>query len=127
MNNLLIFFALPLATIIISIALQQVLKNPALVSAIIFSIFLVVTFIINDLNFLVATIVYTIISFITAVITWLICKIIRHCNNNNDNSIDTKSAATIENNNNNLTFNTLNDDPRINVIPHAQYRNCRTK
>ena len=87
-----------------------------------------VTFIINDLNFLVATIVYTIISFITAVITWLICKIIRHCNNNNDNSIDTKFAATIENNNNNnLTFNTLNDDPRINVIPHAQYRNCRTK
>ena len=39
MNNLLIFFALPLATIIISIALQQVLKNPALVSAIIFQFF----------------------------------------------------------------------------------------
>ena len=64
MNTLLLFFALPIATIIISIALQLVFKNPLLVSAIIFAFFLVVTFILNDLNFLVATIVYTIISFI---------------------------------------------------------------
>ena len=63
MNTLLIFFALPLATIIISIALQKILKCPPLVAAIVFAIFLIVTFIINDLNFLIATIVYTIISY----------------------------------------------------------------
>ena len=76
MNILLIFFALPIATIIVSIALQKILKCPPLVAAIIFAIFLVVTFIINSLTFLVATIVYTIISFITAAIVWLICKIL---------------------------------------------------
>lgn len=126
MNALLIFFALPLATIIISIALQQLLKNPALVSAIIFSIFLVITFIINNLNFLVATIVYTIISFITAVITWLICKIIRHFNNDNDTNNNTEITSTIENSDNS-TFNTFNNDERINVIPHTQYRNCKIR
>lgn len=76
MNILLIFFALPIATIIISIALQRILKCPPLVAAIIFAIFLIVTFIINDLNFLVATIVYTIISFITALIICIICRFI---------------------------------------------------
>ena len=72
--TLLIFFALPIATIIVSIALQKILKCPPLVSAIIFAIFLIVTFIINNLNFLIATIVYTIISFITAVLVCIICK-----------------------------------------------------
>ena len=40
MTNLLIFFALPIATIIISIALQKIFKCPFLVAAIIFAIFL---------------------------------------------------------------------------------------
>ena len=61
MNTLLIFFALPIAVIIISIALQKILKCPLLVSAIIFSIFLIVTFVVNNLNFLVAAIIYAII------------------------------------------------------------------
>ena len=39
MNILLIFFALPIATIIISIALQKIFKCPPLVAAIIFAIF----------------------------------------------------------------------------------------
>lgn len=75
MNLLLIFFALPIATIIISIALQKILKCPHLVAAIIFAIFLIVTFIINNLNFLIAAIIYAIISFITAVIVCFICRI----------------------------------------------------
>ena len=74
MNILLIFFALPIAVIIISIALQKILKNPALVAAIIFAIFLIVTFIVNNLNFLVAAIVYAIISFITAFIVCIVCR-----------------------------------------------------
>lgn len=80
-NILLIFFALPIATIIVSIALQKILDNPVLVAAIIFAIFLVVTFIIGDLNFLIATIAYTIISFLTAAII----NYIDENNENNDN------------------------------------------
>ena len=61
-----------IAVVIISIALQKILKNPLLVAAIIFAIFLIVTFIVDDLNFLVATIAYTILSFITAFITCIV-------------------------------------------------------
>ncbi len=86
MNILLIFFALPIATIIISIALQKILKCPPLVAAVIFAIFLIVTFAINNINFLVAAIVYAIIAFITAAIVCLICRLIeRFCDNDNDN------------------------------------------
>ena len=49
MNILLIFFALPIATIIVSIALQKILKCPPLVAAIVFAIFLIVTFFIFNL------------------------------------------------------------------------------
>ena len=93
MNLLLIFFALPLATIIFSIALQKILDNPILVSAIIFAIFLIVTFVVWDLNLLIATIVYTIISFITAIIVKYIEENSdrnennENCNNNGNNSI----------------------------------------
>lgn len=80
MNNLLIFFALPLATIIISIALQKILKCPFLVAGIIFAAFLIVTFVIGNLTYLIATIVYTIISFVTAVLVCLICKLINRLN-----------------------------------------------
>ena len=83
MNILLIFFALPIATIIISIALQKLLKCPILVAAIIFAIFLVVTFIVGNLNFLVAAIIYAIISFITAVLTHIICRILNTYRDNN--------------------------------------------
>lgn len=97
MNILLIFFALPIATIIISIALQKIFKCPPLVAAIIFAIFLVVTFIINSLTFLVATIVYTIISFITAVIVCIICRILersrRNCQNNDNGGLLTISSC----------------------------------
>ena len=77
MNALLIFFALPIAVIIISIALQKIFKCPFLVAAIIFAIFLIVTFVIGNLNYLVATIAYTILAFITAVLTNIICRILR--------------------------------------------------
>ena len=96
MNTLLIFFALPIAVIIISIALQKIFKCPFLVAAIIFAIFLIVTFAIGNLNYLVATIAYTILAFITAVLTNIICRILREldrreresncCNRRNRNS-----------------------------------------
>lgn len=80
MNTLLIFFALPIAIIIISIALQKIFKCPFLVAGIIFAIFLIVTFAIGNLNYLVATIAYTILAFITAILTNIICRILRELN-----------------------------------------------
>jgi len=82
MNTLLLFFALPIAVIIISIALQKIFHSPLLVSAIIFAIFLVVTFVIGNTAYLIATIAYTIIAYLTAVLTKIICKIIKRLNNN---------------------------------------------
>ncbi len=121
MDTLLIFFALPLATIIISIALQKIFNNPLLVAAIIFAIFLIVTFVIADLNFLVATIVYTIIAFITAALVQLVCRLIRcfkrQCNNNEDedetesDNVDNESGWSCNNQNGIST--------RVNIIPNS--------
>ena len=113
MNTLLlIFFALPIAVIIISIALQRIFKCPILVAAIIFAIFLVVTFIVGDLIFLVATIVFTIIALITAIITKIICRILREvddrdcrrercsCSNNNGTQLVSISGGCSNNDDN---------------------------
>lgn len=74
MNNLLIFFAFPLAVIIISAILQKLLHSPLAVAALIFAIFLIVTFAAFDETFLIATLAYTILAFITAVLVRLFCK-----------------------------------------------------
>lgn len=86
MSDLLIFFALPIATIIISIALQKTLNCPFLVAGVIFAIFLVVTFALNNLIYLIATIVYTIIAFITAIITMWITRTNENNSCSNQNS-----------------------------------------
>lgn len=83
MNILLIFFAIPIAVIIFSIALQKILKCPVLVAAIIFAVFLIITFAVFDATFLVFTIIYTIIAFITAFIVKIICNLINKKHNNN--------------------------------------------
>ena len=122
MDTLLIFFALPLATIIISIALQKIFRNPLLVAAIIFAIFLIVTFIIGDLNFLIATIVYTIIAFITSTLIQLICRLIRcfkrQCNNNGNES-DRESENDNSENSWSCNNNQNGISTRINIIPNS--------
>lgn len=123
MNTLLIFFALPIAVIIISIALQKIFKCPFLVAAIIFAAFLIVTFVIGNLIFLVATIAYTILAFITAILTSIICRILRELdnreeerssNNNNGNllTISSKGCNGVENDL--LTINTNCPDNNSN-------------
>ena len=88
MNLLFIFFAIPLATIILSIVLQRILKSPILVALTFLAIYIIVFFILDILGILdlgtglVATIIYTIIAFITA---FLVC---RFCNNNNNSDED---------------------------------------
>ena len=108
MSNILILilFAIPFAVIVVSIALQKLLRCPYLVAAIIFSIFLVIGFAIPDTNYIIAGVVYAIISFVTAYITMLIHRWLRNNNNcnseivtlNNDNGF-----TTITNNNNTNT------------------------
>lgn len=147
MNTLLIFFALPIAVIIISIALQKILKNPILVAAIIFAIFLTVTFIVNNLNFLIATIIYAIISFITAFFTCIVSRILNRlerenscccrrnedrcpCNGNNNNTNNLLTISSIEDtsncgcnqNDNGCSYQITNSDglsARINVVSNS--------
>ena len=98
MNTLLlIFFAIPIAVIIVSIALQKIFKCPFLVAAIIFAIFLVITFIVGNLIFLVATIAYTILAFITAVITKISCRIIRELDRRDLLTISSNGCNGVEN------------------------------
>ena len=93
-TNLLIFFAIPLAVIIFSIALQKILKNPFLVSGIIFSILLIIALSFFDTIYLIAAVAYTILSFLTAVITLLFCRWLVNnqicnliCNGNSDDNL----------------------------------------
>ncbi len=129
MNILLLVFALPIAVITISIALQKILKCPPLVAGIAFSIFLVITVYINDLNLLIATIIYTIISYITAVLVELYYRRreINNCdlssNVNLINSNCQNDGVTI-----NETFDCINSNgipTRINVVSNNGTHGCR--
>ena len=87
MNNILLFFALPVATIILAVVLQKVLKCPMLVAATFFAIYLILTYTAFNTEFLIFTIAYTIIAYITATLTKCISKLIKQinrCNNNNE-------------------------------------------
>lgn len=94
MNTLLIFFALPIAVIIISAVSQKVLKNPVAVAALIFAIFLVVTFAAFDETFLIATLAYTILAFITSFIVKILCNE----NNNDEEEEETSNGCGCLNN-----------------------------
>lgn len=138
MTILFIFFALPLATIIISIALQKILKNPCLVAAIIFSIFLIVTFAIGIIEFIIAAIIYAIISYITAVITCIVNRFIRR-NTDNDDRIcrnrcyDTRTnnlltiSSSCNNNNNKAEPTTINGVLRIRNDDTPSCCNCNNR
>jgi len=120
MNILLIFFAFPIAVIIISIVLQKLLKNPIAVAALIFAIFLIVTFAVFDETFLIATLAYTILALITALIVKFICQSNHNDNNDicnllrcvlrNSDACDLLNNISSESNNNNgITSNAVTD------------------
>ena len=109
MNILLLAFALPVATILLAIVLQKVLRSPLLVAATFFAILLIVTYTAFDSSFLVFAILYTILAYVTAVLTRLICNIIDRfglklsgcgiCDNNcrRNNRCNNSVATTNEN------------------------------
>ena len=105
MNTLLIFFALPIAIIIVSAILQKVLKCPIAVAALIFAIFLVVTFTAFDATFLIATLAYTILAFITALIVKLLCN---EDDDEDDNESECGCLRNILNTNNTNSNNNSN-------------------
>lgn len=93
MNILLIFFAIPLATIILASILETFIRCPIKVTGIFFSIFIVIAFALGgSATLIVAAIIYTILAFLSAFITMLIqnrleardneCSCV--CNNNNN-------------------------------------------
>jgi len=98
MDTLLLLFALPVATIILAIVLQKILKCPLLVAVTVWAIFLIVTYAAFDSSFLVYTILYTILAYVTAVLVRLICNIISRFNLNN--SCCDSNCLCNQNNNN---------------------------
>ena len=96
MNNLiLIFFALPLAVVIVSIALQKLFDSPALVAGIIFVVFLVATFMIGDLNILILAIAYAILAYITAVLTKLVHEWLQDCDRRKNKSTNSNLTTNV--------------------------------
>ena len=73
MNILLLAFAIPVATVLLAIVLQKVLKCPLLVAFTFFAVLLIITYAVFDSSFLVYAILYTILAYVTALITKLIC------------------------------------------------------
>ena len=132
MNVLLLFFALPVATIILAIVLEKILRCPVLTVATFFAIFLIVAFAVFDASFLVFVIAYTIIAYITAVIAEFFFSRCRRkqrrccCNeesNDDDDEIRlsdeeiqriARQVANILSNNNNCSCN-CSDVATVNV------------
>lgn len=121
MNTLLVFFALPIATIILAVVLQKILKCPILVALTFFAIYLIVTFAAFDANFLIYAIAYTILAYIVAVLTRFIMNAI--CNNNDDDDDDNcPNTASLASTNN--VQNLVNAINTINTANALTTNNC---
>lgn len=129
MNTLLLLFlALPIATIILSIVLLKILKCPALVAATFFAIYLILTYSLFGSDFLIFAIIYTILSYITAIITRIICNIIErinrcsnlrmgeNCKHNNDCCNNICNCSNSSN-----TIATTNNSTTSTNLPRAQF------
>ncbi len=120
MNTLLIYLAFPIAVIIFSIVLEKLLNNPIIVAALIFAVFLVVTFAAFDENFLIATFAYTVLSFITALIT----KLLSEREENEQNLCDMLEQALANNSENNSVCDTVEDLLGNNTNNNSNTSNC---
>ncbi len=119
MNILLIFFAFPVAVIILSAIFETLINCPFKIAGITFSIFLVITFAFFDETFLIATIVYTILSFLVAL---LVSVIQNHIGNNNDNADDENEDSCMCNGRN---IRLSLDEDKEPKIPYCNYRRYR--
>ena len=108
MNILLLFFALPIATIILAVAVNKILRCPILTSAVFFAIFLVLAFAVFENDFLIFVIVYTILAFISALISEIF---FRRCNS--EKCCCKLNWSNCRENNNNTTILSNQDIRRI--------------
>lgn len=107
MNNLLIFFAIPVATIILSIIFETLIKCPFKIAGIAFSIFLLTAFALGGtVELLLLAIVYTIISFISAYLTSIFE------NKSDDNNCNNNATSEV----NNSISNILNSNQSNNNV-----------
>ena len=119
---LLIFFAIPIAVIILSAIFETIINCPIKIAGIVFAIFLIVSFATIGSEGLIATIIYTILAYLTA---WIV-KRINHTDNKhqsledfilNNSEIITNSLnnnLNQENNNNQVINNNSNNCGRCN-------------
>lgn len=131
MNIILLFFALPISTIILAIVLQKILKCPILVSATFFAIYLIVTFAAFSSDFLIFAIAYSIIAYITAVLTKYISKLIEQLNRWRENQCNNSCSSNRSGNENdaraNVTLTTNGANPVLfltNRNDNTVRRNC---
>ena len=103
--DLLVFFAIPVATIILSAIFQTLINCPLKIAGIAFSIFLIVAFALGGTTeLIIAAIVYTILALVTAFIVMFIQNrndIINNICNNNNGCSNNGSCSCRNNNNNN--------------------------
>ena len=135
MNTLLLFFAFPVATIILAIVLEKIIRNPILTAATFFAVFLVIAFAFFDATFLVYVIAYTILAFIAAVIAEFFFRRCRNWNNrignlgisedNNErgnnriNNINNNCDCNNNNSNSNCCNNNSNNNSNCNCQPET--------
>lgn len=127
MNNLLIFFALPLATIIIAVVLERLWKNYILVTLFTFAVYLIVAFAVGDSALLVLVIIYTFLAFISAFLSMLFRKINKRlrcledaANEENDTHCKCHNNNGVSNVNNTNNCNHLNNTQNVSI--NAQVR-----
>lgn len=124
MNILLVFFALPVATIILAIVLQKILKCPLLVGATFFAIYLIVAFVIApNGTLLICAILYSILAYVTAVLTCVICKLLKRFGNVIGDCASSCSMCTDNNNLNLMNTNCNNNGNNIATVRIIDSRN----
>lgn len=122
MNIILLFFALPIATIILAVVLEKILRCSILTAATFFAIFLIVAFAVFSSEFLIFVIVYTILSFLAAVIAEIF---FRRCDNNEKDCCRWNLYNSRERNNNNTITLSDRDIERIaNRLAEIQNNEC---
>ena len=105
--DLLLFFAIPVATIILAVVWQRIIRSPTLVALTAFAIFLIITFAAFDSSFLINAIIYTTLAYIAAWIAKFVCDNIRENSILRNISAENTSTDT-------LNTNTLEDDENNN-------------
>jgi hypothetical protein len=86
MNNLLIFFALPVATIILAVVFERLWKCYKLVTATIFAIYLIVTFAVFDESFLIYAFIYTLLAYVASYISMALRRVSERLSENTFNA-----------------------------------------